>query len=175
MIQSSIRHRPEAPRLQGMDTYEFAEPVDITKALDKAFWEGLRSAKWQERKGALQALKAAAGTPKIAPGDFVELLSELKKVLTKDSNLVCVTETVACLGAAGGLSGQPASRIIFCAFVTVKCVTYVIMLTAAESAIWARLLVVKHAWNPCLGKIPAGPPFAEQHQHGSLHAAHAGG
>ena len=84
--------------MQGMDPYEFAEPVDITKALDKAFWEGLRSAKWQERRGALQALKSAAGTPKIAPGDLVELLSELKKILTKDSNLVCVTETVACLG-----------------------------------------------------------------------------
>ena len=41
--------------MQGVDPYEFAEPVDITKALDKAFWEGLRSAKWQERKGSLQA------------------------------------------------------------------------------------------------------------------------
>ena len=94
-----------------MDPYEFAEPVEITKALDKAFWEGLRSAKWQERKGALQALKAAAGTPKIAPGDFVELLSELKKVLTKDSNLVCVTETVACLGVAGSLIHSQARRL----------------------------------------------------------------
>ena len=52
----------------------------------------------QERRGALQALKAAAGAPRLQPGDFGEVLSELKKVLTKDANVVCVTETVACLG-----------------------------------------------------------------------------
>ena len=52
----------------------------------------------QDRRGALQALKTAAGAPKLQPGDFGELLSELKKILTKDSNVVCVTETVACLG-----------------------------------------------------------------------------
>lgn len=34
----------------------------------------------------------------IAPGDFGDVLRELKKVIVKDSNVVCVAEAVACLG-----------------------------------------------------------------------------
>ena len=34
----------------------------------------------------------------IAPGDFGDVLRELKKVIAKDSNVVCVAEAVACLG-----------------------------------------------------------------------------
>ena len=54
----------------------------------------------QDRRGALQALKSAASAPRLQPGDLGEVLAELKKILTKDSNLACVTEVVACLGAS---------------------------------------------------------------------------
>ena len=76
--------------MQGMDAYEFAEPVDVTKHLDKAFWEGLGAAKWQERRDALQRLKSVTGNPKLAAGDFGDVVRELKKIVAKDSNVVCV-------------------------------------------------------------------------------------
>ena len=59
--------------LQGMDAYDFSEPVDVLKQLGKEFWSGLASKKWTERRDALQSLRALARTPKIAPGDFGEV------------------------------------------------------------------------------------------------------
>ena len=84
---------------QGADPYDFAEPVEVAKQLDKAFWEGLGAAKWTERRDALQRLKGVTGAPRLAQGDFGDLLRELKKVCLKDSNVVCVAETIACIGA----------------------------------------------------------------------------
>ncbi|KAK9818850.1 hypothetical protein WJX81_005118, partial [Elliptochloris bilobata] len=83
---------------QGLDAYDFAEAVGVLQQLDKGFWDGLGAAKWSERRDALQRLKALASAPKIAPGDFGDVLRELKKVIVKDSNVVCVAEAVACLG-----------------------------------------------------------------------------
>ena len=84
--------------MQGMDAYEFAEPVEVAKQLDKAFWEWMGAAKWTERRDALQRLKAITSSPKLAPGDFADLLRELKKIVSKDSNVVCVGESIACIG-----------------------------------------------------------------------------
>ncbi len=90
--------------MQGMDPYEFAEPVNVLGQLGKDFWDGLAASKWTERRDALQKLRGLAGTPKILPGDFGDVLRELKKIITKDSNVVCVGEAVGCLGnLASGL------------------------------------------------------------------------
>lgn len=85
--------------LQGLDAYELAEPVDVVKQLDKAFWEGLASAKWTERRNALQRLRAITANPRLATGDLANVLRELKKIVGKDSNVVCVAESIACVGA----------------------------------------------------------------------------
>lgn len=82
-----------------MDSYEFSEPVDILAALDRAFWEGLAAVKWSERRDALQKVKGLASAPRLAPGDYGDLLRELKKVIVKDSNVVCVGEAIGCVGA----------------------------------------------------------------------------
>ncbi len=41
----------------------------------------------------------AAGAPHLAPADFGDVLRRLKLVITKDSNVVCVAEAIACAGA----------------------------------------------------------------------------
>ena len=48
-----------------MDAYDFSEAVGVLAQLDKAFWDGVGSAKWSERRDALQRLKAMASTPKV--------------------------------------------------------------------------------------------------------------
>ena len=101
---------------QGMDPYEFAEPVSVLGQLGKDFWDGLAAVKWTERRDALQKLRGLAATPKIAPGDYGDVLRELKKIITKDSNVVCVGEAIACLGnLANGL------RSSFTASAKVRC------------------------------------------------------
>lgn len=84
---------------QEVDSYEYAEPVDIMPSLNKEFWEGLGSKKWSERRDSLQKLKALASQPRLATGDHGELLREIRKVIVKDSNVVCVGEAIACVGA----------------------------------------------------------------------------
>ncbi len=40
-----------------------------------------------------------ASQPRLAPGDYGEVLRELKKVILKESNVVCVGEAITCVGA----------------------------------------------------------------------------
>jgi cytoskeleton-associated protein 5 len=81
-----------------VDSYEFAEPQDICREIKAAFYTGLESKKWQERKGALVSLKELARTPRIAPGEFSDVNTGLRKIISKDSNVVCVAEAVQCAG-----------------------------------------------------------------------------
>ncbi len=66
--------------MQGMDAYEFADPADILPRLDKGFWEGLAAAKWTERRDALRSLKQLAAAPRLATGDYADVVRELRKV-----------------------------------------------------------------------------------------------
>ena len=84
--------------LQATDSYEYAQPVDILPSLNKEFWEGLGAKKWSERRDALQKLKALASQPRLAPGSFGDVLRELRKIILKDSNVVCVGEAILCIG-----------------------------------------------------------------------------
>ena len=63
-----------------MDAYDFAEPADILSRLDKALWEGLAAAKWTERRDALRSLRQLASAPRLAPGDYADVVRELRKV-----------------------------------------------------------------------------------------------
>jgi len=50
-------------------------------------------------------------TPRLAPGDYGDVLRRLKIVISKDSNVACVIEAVACCGAlAKGLRDNFASQ-----------------------------------------------------------------
>ncbi len=57
-----------------MDPYELMDPVDILEKLPKNFYQLTEEKKWQLRKEALDALLPLSQTPKIAPGDYHDLV-----------------------------------------------------------------------------------------------------
>ncbi|THG23725.1 hypothetical protein TEA_019522 [Camellia sinensis var. sinensis] len=66
---------------QEIDEYELVDPVDILTPLEKTgFWNGVKAAKWSDRKEAVAELTKLASTKRIAPGDFTEICRTLKKV-----------------------------------------------------------------------------------------------
>ncbi|GER36495.1 microtubule organiziation 1 family protein [Striga asiatica] len=82
---------------QEIDEYELVDPVDILTPLEKSgFWEGVKAAKWSERKEAVAELTKLASTKKIAPGDFSEVCRTLKKLIT-DVNIAVAVEAVQAL------------------------------------------------------------------------------
>ncbi|XP_052201183.1 protein MOR1 isoform X2 [Diospyros lotus] len=83
---------------QEIDEYEFIDPVDILTPLEKSgFWDGVKAAKWSERKDAVAELTKLASTKKIAPGDFIEICRTLKKLIT-DVNIAVAVESVQAIG-----------------------------------------------------------------------------
>ena len=46
--------------------------------------------KWKERKEVLEVLLPLAQSPKLEPGEYGELVKSLKKVISKDSNVMVV-------------------------------------------------------------------------------------
>eukprot|EP00898_Chlorokybus_atmophyticus_P007131 jgi/Chlat1/7419/Chrsp6S09189 len=83
-----------------MDPYEFADPVDILSQLKSSFWDGVKAAKWSEKRDALAELTNLANTPRLASGDYAEVARLLKKMVG-DSNVAVVAEAVK---AAGNLA-----------------------------------------------------------------------
>lgn len=87
-----------------IDPLELIDPVDILSKLPKDFYDKLEAKKWQERKESLEALQTQLENPKIEPGDFGDVVKALKKVLTKDTNVVLVAMAGKCIaGLAKGL------------------------------------------------------------------------
>lgn len=84
---------------------DLIDPVDILSQLPKNFYEKLEEKKWQERKESLDALETLLQNPKLQTGDYGELVRALKKVITKDTNVVLVALAGKCLALlAKGLS-----------------------------------------------------------------------
>ena len=84
---------------------DLIDPIDIISKLPKDFYEKLEEKKWQLRKESLEALEPLVQNPKLASGDYGELVRALKKVITKDSNVVLVASAGKCLALlAKGLS-----------------------------------------------------------------------
>lgn len=81
-----------------IDPLDLIDPVDILSKLPKDFYDKLEAKKWQERKESLEALQTLLENPKLEPGDFGEVVKALKKVLTKDSNVVIVAMAGKCIG-----------------------------------------------------------------------------
>nr|XP_016493302.1 PREDICTED: LOW QUALITY PROTEIN: protein MOR1-like [Nicotiana tabacum] len=83
---------------QEIDEYDLVDPVDILIPLEKTgFWEGVKAAKWSERKEAVAELTKLASTKKIAPGDFAEICRTLKKLIT-DVNIAVAVEAIQAIG-----------------------------------------------------------------------------
>ncbi|XP_076386663.1 msps cytoskeleton-associated protein 5 isoform X2 [Megachile rotundata] len=87
-----------------IDPYELLEPVDILSKLPKDFYEKIEAKKWQERKEALEALEVLVKNPKLENGDYGDVVRALKKIISKDTNVLVVTLAGKCLaGLATGL------------------------------------------------------------------------
>ncbi|XP_047538728.1 protein mini spindles isoform X1 [Vanessa atalanta] len=91
-----------------VDTYDLLDPVEILSKLPKDFYDKLEAKKWQERKEALDSLdNLLKNAPKLEPGDYADLVRALKKVITKDANVMLVALGGRLLGAlAAGLRAR---------------------------------------------------------------------
>lgn len=98
-----------------IDPMDLIDPVEILSKLPKDFYEKLEAKKWTERKEALEALEPLVSNPKIENGDFGDLVRALKKVITKDSNVVLVALGGKCLALlAKGLSKKFQPYAVVC-------------------------------------------------------------
>ena len=79
-----------------VQAFDLAEPVDILSRLPANFHESMASAKWKDRKDALDALFEAANTPRIKDGHFDEVFAVLAKSM-KDANVAVVTVAANCV------------------------------------------------------------------------------
>ncbi|XP_015517850.2 protein mini spindles isoform X1 [Neodiprion lecontei] len=87
-----------------IDPYELLDPVDILSKLPKDFFEKVEAKKWQERKEAVEALEALCRNPKLESGDYGDVVRALKKIISKDSNVLVVALAGKCMaGLASGL------------------------------------------------------------------------
>ncbi|XP_014474078.1 PREDICTED: cytoskeleton-associated protein 5 isoform X2 [Dinoponera quadriceps] len=94
----------EGPSVPEIDPYDLLSPVDILSKLPKDFYEKIEAKKWQERKEALEALETLVKNPKLENGDYGDVVRALKKIISKDTNVLVVTLAGKCLaGLASGL------------------------------------------------------------------------
>ncbi|KAM8705778.1 hypothetical protein ACLKA7_010128 [Drosophila subpalustris] len=89
-----------------VDPMDLIDPVDILSKMPKDFYDKLEEKKWTLRKESLEALeKLLTDNPKVESGEYGALVNALKKVITKDSNVVLVAMAGKCLALlAKGLS-----------------------------------------------------------------------
>ncbi|CAK8693087.1 unnamed protein product [Clavelina lepadiformis] len=99
-----------------VDPYDILEPVEILSKLPKNFYEQIEEKKWQERKLALEsAEKLCVENLKLVSGDYADLVKALKKVLSKDTNIMLVTIAIKCIGGlAKGLRKKFQPYAIVC-------------------------------------------------------------
>ncbi|KAK3923770.1 Protein mini spindles [Frankliniella fusca] len=88
-----------------IDPYEMMPAVDILSKLPSGFFEKVEAKKWQERKEAVDELDSLLQkSPKLESGDYGDLVRALKKIISKDSNVIVVTVAGKCLASlANGL------------------------------------------------------------------------
>ncbi|XP_055331341.1 cytoskeleton-associated protein 5-like [Paramacrobiotus metropolitanus] len=77
------------------------DPQEVLKSLPEDFDTKLQSKKWQERKEALDAFDKLSTHPKLAEGDYGPVVSELKKIIGKDSNVSVVAVAGKCIANLG--------------------------------------------------------------------------
>lgn len=98
-----------------IDPMDLIDPVDILSKLPKDFYDKLEAKKWQDRKESLEALQTLLENPKLESGDYGDLVKALKKVLTKDTNVVLVAMAGKCLASlAKGVGKKFAPYALSC-------------------------------------------------------------
>ncbi|XP_008189868.1 protein mini spindles isoform X2 [Acyrthosiphon pisum] len=87
------------------DPEEHIDPVNILSQLSKDFYEKVEAKKWQERKEAVDTLEGILSkAPKLESGEYGDLVRALKKIITKDSNVIIVGIAAKCMAMlANGL------------------------------------------------------------------------
>lgn len=83
-----------------VDGLDLVEAVDVMPKVPKDLHEQLASAKWKDRKEALDALYSALNVPKIKEGPFDEIVKALAKCM-KDANVAVVTVAANCVDLLG--------------------------------------------------------------------------
>jgi cytoskeleton-associated protein 5 len=79
-----------------VDAFDLAEPQNVLSKVPSDFHDNLASAKWKDRKEALEALFAVLNVPRIKDGDFAEINRGLAKCM-KDANIAVVTQAAQCI------------------------------------------------------------------------------
>ena len=93
---AGVAAHPEAG--EEIDPYDLLEPVDILSKLPSDFYTNCESKKWQERKAALDCLQELlTPNPKIAAGDYADIVKTLKKFIQKDTMIPVVAASAKCL------------------------------------------------------------------------------
>lgn len=80
-----------------VDSYDLMTAVDALSKLPKNFYEQCEAKKWQERKEVLENLQQLTTNVKLEAGDYGDLVRVLKKLITKDSNVLVVSLAAKCL------------------------------------------------------------------------------
>ncbi|XP_037087768.1 LOW QUALITY PROTEIN: protein mini spindles-like [Pollicipes pollicipes] len=101
---------------EAIDPLDLLEPVNILAQLPKEFHELVEAKKWQERKQGLEALRELTTKhPKLEPGDYGDVVKALKKIISKDTNVMVVALAGHCLaGVASGLKKHFAPYAVAC-------------------------------------------------------------
>lgn len=79
-----------------IDAFDLAEPQNVLSKVPSDFQDKLGSAKWKDRKEAVEALYAVLNVPRIKDGDFAEINRGLAKCM-KDANVAVVTQAAQCI------------------------------------------------------------------------------
>jgi hypothetical protein len=95
---SAIVEEEDELEVEGVeiDVYDMLEPQDVLSKVAADFSDQLASAKWKERKDALDALYAVLNVPKIKDGEYGEITRGLAKSM-KDANVAVVTQAAQCI------------------------------------------------------------------------------
>ncbi|XP_065221041.1 protein mini spindles isoform X2 [Planococcus citri] len=89
---------PDNDAAEEIDPIDLIQAVDILSQLPKDFYEKIEAKKWQERKEALDAVEQLlTNAPKLESGDYGDLVRALKKVITKDTNVILVGIAAKCM------------------------------------------------------------------------------
>ena len=97
----SVEMEVEQPIESSVDEYETAAPVDILSKVSETFYEALQSAKWKDRKDALDALLPELKVPRAQDGRYGELLQALSRIVASDATVFVVISAANCLEALG--------------------------------------------------------------------------
>jgi len=86
-----------------VDAYELAEPVDVLSKIPENFNTDINSAKWKERKEVLDMVLELVKKPKLARGDYGDLVRALKKCMGDSVVFVVINASMIVTCLAQGL------------------------------------------------------------------------